>query len=175
MVESAYVPHTLNDVEKRAVERYHSTETVPVTEYYPDDTTIDIKEELELLSEQPKTLEIVQRISNLKRIRVCRKWFNQWFLNTAITDRKQYVYHCNPKFYWPWLPETVFSDTIFINYYPGKTEPVIRRFNNMLFLIDHADANYVSVDGKITLNKLNKLLVNIDELAEEIIRGEKMV
>ena len=149
--------YNAGDIVERAIDNRNSTKTIDPQEYYPEDTDIDVDCEISRISCEPKTSDNIHRLENLKRIRTIRRWFGKWFENSARKDCRQFVMHTNWKFYWPWHPETVIVDTVFVDFYKdGRVET--KQFEECLFLIDNAETNYTEVTGRNTLKKLERIL-----------------
>jgi hypothetical protein len=162
---------------RRAKERQLNSQTVAVKEYYTDSEDLDVDAEISRISELPKTEENILRLENLKRIRTKRRWIGKWFENTCEelqkhSDKKrQFIMHTNPKFYWPWNPETIIVDTTFVDLYKDGSVKV-NIFEGHPLLIDFAESEYVEVTGRNTLNKINRILVSSDT---ETIRFDKLM
>jgi hypothetical protein len=156
---------------KRAKDNQKSTEVIGQEEYYTEESVGDVDAEILRVSQLEKSLENLQRLDNLKRIRTTRRWFGKWFENSARKDCRQFVRHTNWKFYWPWHPETVIVDTVFLDVYKdGSVE--MKEFLGHPFLIDHAESNYTEVTGKITLNRIEKWL---SSESTKVTRYEKLM
>ena len=132
--------------------------------FYQDD--VEVEQELSFIQSQlelyPKNENLLKRIYEIKRIIEKRKWIDIWFKNTYFSRLKQnphnqYIIHLNPIWYWDWWSQTIFCDTIFINFYEGVEKPIIKRFN-MLFNIDHANKYYEQVKSKKIITKLDGLV-----------------
>lgn len=162
---------------RRAKDRQLETQTISVKEYYTDSADLDVDAEISRVSELPHTEENILRLENLKRIRTKRRWTGKWFENTCkelqkhSDKKKQYILHTNPKFYWPWNPETVIVDTTFIDFYKDGTVKV-KVFEGHPLLIDFAESEYVEVTGRNTLKKLERVLDSSDT---ETIRFDKLM
>lgn len=148
---------------RRAKIRQIDSQNIEVEEFYTDSEDLDVDAEISRVSELPKTEENILRLENLKRIRTKRRWTGKWFENTCKQlqvvgeKKKQYILHTNPKFFWPWNPETVIVDTTFIDFYVDGSVKV-KIFKGHPLLIDFAEAEYAEVTGRNTLKKLERIL-----------------
>lgn len=162
---------------RRAKLRQRDSQNIEVKEFYKDTEDLDVDAEISRVSELPKTEENILRIENLKRIRTKRRWIGKWFENTckqlqvASDKKKQYILHTNPKFFWPWNPETVIVDTTFVDFYKDGSVKV-NIFEGHPLLIDFAESEYVEVTGRNTLKKLERILDSSDT---ETIRFDKLM
>lgn len=161
---------------RRAKDRQELTQNITVREFYTDSDDLDVDSEISIISELPHTEENILRLENLKRIRTRRRWIGKWFENTCKEIQKsgrkrQYILHTNPKFYWPWNPETVIVDTTFVDFHTDGSVKV-KIFEGHPFLIDFAESEYVEVTGRNTLNKLNRIL---DSEETDITRFDKLM
>lgn len=153
---------------QRAKDKRMSTQVIPVEEFYTDSKDLDVDTEISRIQELPKTEENILRLENLKRIRTKRRWTGKWFENTCEelqkhSDKKrQFIMHSNPKFYWPWNPETVLVDTTFVDLFNDGSVKV-KIFQGHPLLIDFAESYYEEVTGKITLNRIENWLKNPSE------------
>ncbi len=163
------------EVLRRAKDKQELTQNIAVKEYYTDTEDLDVDSEISRIQELPRTEENILRLENLKRIRTVRRWIGKWFENTCKEiakqgKKRQFIMHTNPKFWWPWNPETVIVDTTFIDLYEDGSVKV-KIFQGHPLLIDFAESEYSEVTGKITLNRIENWLNN----PTETIRFDKLM
>ena len=151
-----------HNLQKRFLEKYQRWKEP----FYSDDN-IDPDKELKkiysFLKSNPTDDTIRKRITELTGLKLKKKWFGKWFKNTIFDKEKektktQYVYHSNPIWKWYGFPETISCDTIFITFENDESTLRVKKFDDMLFNLNHADTWYKEVKSKGIINKLNHIV-----------------